>query len=99
MVDNNTPKPDTSAKVDTFYKKEDLKNITKEQFAALKSNLLDTFLKKNGFPRKYTAKNIKEMVAADKIKPTAVWITLTVMTVFRTPVSMAARSTKAMTAE
>ncbi|MFN8290319.1 MAG: hypothetical protein U0U70_08685 [Chitinophagaceae bacterium] len=73
VVDNNTPKPDTSTKVDTFYKKEDLKNITKEQFAALKSNLLDTFLKKNGFPRKYTAKNIKEMVAADKIKPTAVW--------------------------
>lgn len=73
VVDNNTPKPDTSKKVDTFYKKEEFKNITKEQFAGLKSNLLDTFLKKNGFPRRYTAKNVKEMVATDKVKPTALW--------------------------
>ncbi len=73
VVDNNTPKPDTSKKVDTFYKKADFASLNKEQFAALKSNLLDTFLRKNGFPRKYTAKGVKEMVAADKIKPTALW--------------------------
>jgi photosystem II stability/assembly factor-like uncharacterized protein len=73
IVDNNTPKPDTTKKNDTLYKKEDFKNLTKEQFAELKSNLLDTFLKKNGFPRRYNAKLVKEMVATDKIKPTAVW--------------------------
>jgi photosystem II stability/assembly factor-like uncharacterized protein len=74
IVDNNNPKPDTAAKKnDTLYKKSDLKDLTKEQFAALKNNLLDTFLRKNGFPRKYTAKNVKEMVASDKVKPTALW--------------------------
>lgn len=73
VVDNNNPKPDTAKKNDTLYKKEDFKNITKEQFAELKTNLLDTFLKKNGFPRKYTAKGVKEMVATDKVKPAALW--------------------------
>ena len=73
VVDNNTPQPDTSKKVDTFYKKADFKNITKEQFAALKTNLIDTFLRKNGFPRKYNGKMVKEMVAADKVQPTALW--------------------------
>lgn len=73
VVDNNTPKPDTSKTVDSFYKKADFKNISKDQFAALKTNLIDTFFKKNGFPRKYTGKSVKEMVAADKLQPTAIW--------------------------
>lgn len=73
VVDNNTAIPDTSKKVDTFYKKADFKNITKEQFAVLKTNLIDTFLRKNGFPRKYNGKMVKEMVAADKVPPTALW--------------------------
>jgi photosystem II stability/assembly factor-like uncharacterized protein len=73
VVDNNTPKPAVKKENDTLYKKEDFKNITKEQFDALKNNLLDTFFKKNGFPRKYTAKGVKEMVATDKVKSTAIW--------------------------
>jgi photosystem II stability/assembly factor-like uncharacterized protein len=73
VVDNNTPKPDTAKKVDSFYTKSDFKNLSKEQFEQIKTNLLDSFLRKNGFPRKYTGKNVKEMVATDKVKPTAVW--------------------------
>ncbi|MEP6700642.1 MAG: glycosyl hydrolase, partial [Bacteroidota bacterium] len=73
VVDNNTPKPDTAKKVDSFYTKADFKNITKEQFEQLKNNILDTFLKKNGFPRKYTAKGVKEMVATGKVSSTALW--------------------------
>ncbi len=74
VVDNNNLKPDTSTKkTDTLYKKEDFRDISKEAFAGLKNNLLDTFLRKNGFPRKYTAKNVKEMVAEDKVKPTSLW--------------------------
>jgi photosystem II stability/assembly factor-like uncharacterized protein len=73
IVDNNNPKPDTVKKIDTFYKKEDFRNITKGQFAELKNNLLDTFLRKNGFPRKYNARNVKEMVASDKVNATALW--------------------------
>ena len=73
VVDNNTAKPDTSKKVDTFYKKEMFKNMSKEDFAKLKNNLLDSFFKFNGFARRYNAKTVKEMVAADKIKPVALW--------------------------
>jgi photosystem II stability/assembly factor-like uncharacterized protein len=73
IVDNNTPRPDTAKKNDTFYKKEDFKSLTKEQFAELDNKKLDTFLRKNFFPRKYTAASVKEMVASDKVYPTAVW--------------------------
>lgn len=73
IVDNNTPKPAEAKKNDSLYKREDFKTITKEQFAALKTNLIDTFLRKNGFPRKYNGKMVKEMVAADKVKPSALY--------------------------
>ncbi|HEX7902663.1 MAG TPA: hypothetical protein VF487_02210 [Chitinophagaceae bacterium] len=73
VVDNNTPKPDTAKKNDTLYKKEDFKNISKEQFEQLKTNLIDTFLRKNGFPRKYAGVIVKEMVKTDKVKPSALW--------------------------
>jgi len=73
IVDNNTPLPDTAKKIDTFYKKADFQNMSKENFASLKTNLIDTFLRKNGFPRKYNGAMVKEMVAADKIKPSALW--------------------------
>ena len=73
IVDNNMPRPDTAKKNDSLFKKEDFKNITKEQFEKLSSNWLDTFLRKNGFPRKYTAKTVKEMVATEKVKPVALF--------------------------
>jgi photosystem II stability/assembly factor-like uncharacterized protein len=73
VVDNNTAKPDTAKKNDSLYTKDDFKNISKEQFLSLRSNWLDTFLRKNGFPRKYTAAVVKEMVKEDKVKPTSLW--------------------------
>lgn len=73
VVDNNTPKPAVVKKDDTLYTKAEFKNISKEQFAALKTNLIDTFLRKNNFPRKYTGKDVKEMVATGKVQPTALW--------------------------
>lgn len=73
IVDNNTPKPPAEKKNDSAYKKDDFKNISKEQFEQLSSKWLDTFLRANRFPRKYNAKLVKEIVAADKVKPTALW--------------------------
>jgi len=73
VVDNNTPKPAVVNKNDSTYKKEEFKNITKERFAQMSSKWLDTFLRANRFPRKYNAAVVKELVAADKIKPTALW--------------------------
>ncbi len=73
VVDNNTPKPADTKANDTLYKKDLFKNISKEEFAALKTNLIDTFLRKNGFPRKYNGKQVKEMVASGKVAPNALW--------------------------
>lgn len=73
VVDNYNSKPDTTKKNDSLYKKDDFKTLTKEQFAQLDNKKLDTFLRKNFFPRKYTAASVKEMVANDKVGPTAVW--------------------------
>ncbi len=73
VVDNNTPKAANTKSNDSAYKKEDLKNLTKEQFAGLSSRWLDTFLRTNRFPRKYNGAGIKEMVASDKLKPSALW--------------------------
>lgn len=73
VVDNNTPKPDTTKKNDSLYKKDDFKNITKDQFAMLKENYIDSFLRKNGFPRRYTGKLVKDLVANGKVPPTALY--------------------------
>jgi photosystem II stability/assembly factor-like uncharacterized protein len=73
IVDNNTPKPDTARRNDSLYKKEDFKSITKEQFLQLRTNLIDTFLRKNSFPRKYTGAIVREMIQNDKVKPTALF--------------------------
>jgi hypothetical protein len=73
VVDNYMPKPDTSTKKDTLYKKEDFKNISKEAFLSLRPNLIDTFLRKNNFPRKYTAAVVREMIETGKVKSTALY--------------------------
>jgi photosystem II stability/assembly factor-like uncharacterized protein len=73
VVDNNTIKADTSKKVDTMYKKDDFKNITKEQFQQLDDKKLNNFLRSNRMPAKYTAASVKEMVASGKVQPTAIW--------------------------
>lgn len=45
VVDNNTPLKETEKTSDTLYKTSDFKGLSKEQFAALNNNKLDTFLK------------------------------------------------------
>ena len=73
VVDNYMPRPDTAKKPDTVYQKIELKDLSKEQFQNLDDKKLNNFLRANGFPRKYTAATVKEMVANDKVKPSALW--------------------------
>ncbi len=73
VVDNNFIKPAKAKEADSFYKKEIFKSITKEDFLLLDAKLIDTFLKQNGFPRKYKAAAIKDLVKNDKLKPTALY--------------------------
>lgn len=73
IVDNNTIKADTSKKADSSLKKDEFKGMTKVQFAQLDEKKLNNFLRNNGFPRKHTAASVKELVAADKVKPSALF--------------------------
>ncbi|MBP6430782.1 MAG: hypothetical protein KA319_03365 [Ferruginibacter sp.] len=75
VVDNNNLKPDTAKKkIDTTkYQLDDFKNITKEKFALLNDKKLDSFLIKNGFDAKYRSTSVKDLIAKDKVKPTAVY--------------------------
>ncbi len=73
-VDNQDHRPDTAKKkVDSNYVLKDFKDLTKEDFLNLDDKKLDSFLKKNGFPEKYKAALVKELVRTDKVKPTAVY--------------------------
>lgn len=74
IVDNQFPMPDTSAgKPDTLYKLSQFKNISKEAFAALDDKKLDKFIRSNRMPQQYNAKTVKEMVATDAVKPSALY--------------------------
>jgi photosystem II stability/assembly factor-like uncharacterized protein len=74
IVDNNMIRPDTShKKVDTLYQKKDFKEIGEDAFLQLDQRKLDTFLKKNNFPSKYSAAVVMDMVRSKKIKPTALY--------------------------
>lgn len=72
LLDNQFREADTAAqkKQDTLsYEKSDLKDLTKEQFAALDNKRLDTFLKRNRLSPKYSALRVKEKVASGQFKP------------------------------
>ena len=74
IVDNNMIKPDTGTKAaDTFYHRKDFKDISEDAFLLLDQKKLDSFLKENDFPEKYTAAVVMDMVKTKKVKPTALY--------------------------
>jgi photosystem II stability/assembly factor-like uncharacterized protein len=74
IVDNNMIKPDTGSKAaDTFYHRKDFKDISEDAFLLLDQKKLDSFLKENDFPEKYTAALVMDMVKTEKVKPTALY--------------------------
>jgi photosystem II stability/assembly factor-like uncharacterized protein len=74
IVDNNMIKPDTGTKTaDTFYHRKDFKDISEDAFLLLDQKKLDSFLKENDFPEKYTVAAVMEMVKTKKVKPTALY--------------------------
>jgi len=82
VLDNQNNKPDTAKRDATQLRVEDLKDLTKEQFAQLDEKKLDTFLTRNRLSTRYKAKMLKEWVAADKYKPTVLHDYLNVNTGF-----------------
>ncbi len=50
-------------------KKEDFETMSNADFQKLDNDQLDTFLKENRFPKKYTATAVKELVSKNEVKP------------------------------
>ncbi|MFM7645493.1 MAG: VPS10 domain-containing protein [Sphingomonadales bacterium] len=73
IVDNNTPLPAKKSTTDSSYTKEDLRNLTQAQFEALDNSKLESFLRKNRFPRQNTVAQLKEKVAAGTLAPSVLW--------------------------
>jgi photosystem II stability/assembly factor-like uncharacterized protein len=87
IVDNQQARPDTAKKDTLTFALDELKNLSIEQFAQLNETRLDTFLKRNRLAPRYTAKQVKEMVASNQLKPTSLYDYLYVNTGFEgTPV-------------
>ena len=72
VVDNQTAKPDTSKKDTSKYVLNDFKGLTKEQFALLNANKMDTFFR-NSALRRYKAQDVKNMVVTGQLQPTAIY--------------------------
>ncbi|WP_207496902.1 WD40/YVTN/BNR-like repeat-containing protein [Aridibaculum aurantiacum] len=75
IVDNQNRRPDTAQrKADTSrYELKEFHNLTREKFLALEDRKIDSFIRRTSIPRKYTAKGIKELVANNQLKPTAIY--------------------------
>ncbi len=75
VVDNNFNRPDTAIKkTDTSkYVVADFKKISKDSFFILDNNKLDSFLIKNRFPKKYTAKSLKGLIETGGLKSTDIY--------------------------
>ncbi len=70
VVDNYFRRPKEDDKKEGLAK-EDFREMTKEAFLSLKEDELQNFLENNGFPKKYAAKKVMEMVKSGEIKPIA----------------------------
>lgn len=75
VIDNNARKPDTAQRKrdSSRYVLRDFEKLTTEQFEQLDSKRLDSFIRQNRMPRKYTASIVKELVRTGKIKSTALF--------------------------
>ena len=67
-LDNQNSKPAQEETTDALTKKQ-LRDMTAEQFAKVDNDKLADFLKNNGFPEKYNAKKIKDLVSKKTITP------------------------------
>lgn len=73
VVDNQQPRPDTAKRDTSKYVLNDFKGLSTEQFAALNTARIDTFLKQNRLLGRYNGAQIKTDVASGKLKPTVLY--------------------------
>ena len=68
LLDNQFRRPEEKKKDDEGIKKDDFKKMANEDFFKLDSEDLNSYLKTNGFAKKYTAKSVKLLVEKGEIK-------------------------------
>lgn len=71
IIDNQAKRPEEKKKEkeDTSkLTKKQLKDISKEEFLTLSDDAINDYLDEEGFPEKYTAKQLKDDLKADKIQ-------------------------------
>ncbi len=69
LLDNYNRRPKEDTDVQEELTKDDLRVMSKEEFVALDTEKLETFLREYRFPRKYKAKGIIRMVKNEEILP------------------------------
>jgi photosystem II stability/assembly factor-like uncharacterized protein len=77
ILDNQSARPAKEKKPDAMDRtkkltKEQLRVISKDEFLKAEDSFIADYLEEQNFPERYTAKSLKEMVRADKIKPIAI---------------------------
>jgi photosystem II stability/assembly factor-like uncharacterized protein len=70
-LDNQNPKPKKQEPAKEGLPKDALRSISKEDFLKLEDEKIENYLRDNGFPEKYTAEKVRDLVGKDKIKPQA----------------------------
>ena len=68
ILDNQNKRTDDDEKDTSKIDSKDLKGMTKENFLKLDDKKLESFLKDNDFPEKYTNEIVKNLVRTDSIK-------------------------------
>lgn len=71
FLDNNFHKEKTEETKKEGLSKDDLRDMSPDEFSKLEDEKINKFLKKNHFPRKYTSEKVKKMVSSGEIKPIA----------------------------
>lgn len=69
IVDNQNRRPKEDEKEEEGLAKEDFKEMDRDAFLKLDKKDLEAFLKENGFPKKYSADKVLEMVKNEEIQP------------------------------
>ncbi|WP_235295698.1 WD40/YVTN/BNR-like repeat-containing protein [Portibacter marinus] len=71
LLDNYNRRPAEEKSDENKLDKEQLRNMSKDEFLSLKKELLNDYLKSNRFDRKYDADKVQLMVRNDEIQPIA----------------------------
>ncbi len=72
ILDNQGKRKEDEKQDTSVLSAKQLKDISKSGFLSLDESKLGKFLRNNGFPAKYTAAGVKDLVRTDSIKPSAI---------------------------